>query len=108
MQCDEVMPDLGDVGQMFGLKVHRMPFTIKLPLILPVGQYPNDFRVVGLCMEPIKGLKGNWVKVIILVDRLRAEVYQHPTHLNLFQNMGGEIAVKFSHHTRGSGVSRLT
>ena len=59
MQCDEVMPDLGDVGQMFGLEVHRIPFNIKLTLTLPVGQYPNDFRVIGLRMEPIKGLRGN-------------------------------------------------
>ena len=102
------MLDLGDVGQMFGLEVHRMPFTIKLPLTLPVGQYPNDFKVVELCMEPIKGLRGNWVKVIILVDRLRAEGYQHPAHPNLFQNMRGEIGVKLSYHTCGSGVRRLT
>ena len=93
---------------MFGLEVHRMPFTIKLPLTLPVGQYPKDFRVIGLRMEPIKGLKGNWVKVVILVDRLRVEVYQHPVHPNLFQNMGGKIGVKFSYHTRGSRVRRLT
>ena len=93
---------------MFGLEVHRMPFTIKLPLTLPVGQYPNDFRVIGLRIEPIKGLIGNWVKVIILVDRLRGEVYQHHAHPNLFKNMGGEIGVKFSYHTRGSGVRRLT
>ena len=93
---------------MFGLEVHRMPFTIKLPLTLLVGQYPNDFRVVGLCMEPIKGLRENWVKVIILADRLCAEDYQHPAHPNLFQNMGGEIGVKFSYHTCGSEVRRLT
>ena len=93
---------------MFGLEVHRMPFTIKLPVTLPVGQYPDDFCVIGLRMEPIKGLRGNWVKLVILVDRLRAEVYQHPAHSNLFQNMGGEIGVKFSYHTRGSGVRRLT
>ena len=58
-RCDEVMPYLGDEGQMFGLEVHRLPFTINLLLTLPVGQYPNDFRVVGLRMESIKGLKGN-------------------------------------------------
>ena len=81
---------------MFGMEVHNMPFTIKLPLTLPVGQYPNDFRVIELHMEPIKGLRGNWFKVIIFVDRLRAEVYQHPAHPNIFQNMGGEIGVNFS------------
>ena len=93
---------------MFGLEVHRMPFTIKLPVTLPVGQYPDDFLVIGLRMEPIKGLRGDWVKLVISVDRLRAEVYQHPAHSNLFQNMGGEISVKLSYHTRGSGVRRLT
>ena len=54
-QCDEVMPNLGDVGQMFSLEVHCVPFTIKFPLTLPVGQDPNDLKVVGLCMKPIKG-----------------------------------------------------
>ena len=93
---------------MFGLKVDCMPLTIKLPLTLPVGQYPNDCRVIGLRIEPIKGLGGNWVKVIILVDRLRAEVYQQPKHSNLFQNMGGQIGLKFLYHTHGSGVRRLT
>ena len=107
-RSDEVIPDLGDVGQMFGLEVDGIPLTIKLPLTLPVGQYLNDCRVIGLRIEPIKGLEGNWVKVIILVDRLHAEVYQHSTHSNLFQNVGGEIGVKFSYHTRGSGVRRLT
>ena len=52
-----------------------MPFTIEFPLTLPVGQDPNDLRVVGLCMKPIKGLRGNRVKVIMLVDGLRTEVY---------------------------------
>ena len=101
-RCDEVMPYLGDVGQMFGLEVHRLPFTINLPLTLPVGQYPNDLGVVGVLMEPIKGLRGDWFKVKVLVDRLRAEVYQHPAHSNLFQNMGGEIGIKFSYHNCGS------
>ena len=52
-----------------------MPFTINLLLTLPVGQYPNDFRVVGLRMKPIKGLRGNWVNVIVSIDRLHTEVY---------------------------------
>ena len=30
-RSDEVTPDLGDVGQMFGLEVHRMPLTIQFP-----------------------------------------------------------------------------
>ena len=46
-RCDEVMPDLGNIGQMLGLEVHCMPFTIKYPLAPPVSQDPNDLRVVG-------------------------------------------------------------
>ena len=75
MRSDEVMPDLGDVGQMFGLEVPRKPVTIQLPVPFPVGQYPNDLRVVGPLMEPIKGLMRDRVKVIILVYRPHAEVY---------------------------------
>ena len=92
---------------MFGLEVDCMPFTIKIPLTLPVGQYPNDFRVVGLRIEPIKGLRGNWVKFLISINRICTEVYQHPAHPNLFQNMGGEIGVEFSYHTCGSWARRL-
>ena len=55
-RSDEVMPDLGDVGQMFSLEVPRKTVTSQLPVPLRVGQYPNDLRVVGLRMEPIKGL----------------------------------------------------
>ena len=107
MICDEVMPYLRDVGQMFGLKVNHVPLTVNLPLTSLVGQYRNDLEVVGMCMEPIKGLRGNWFKVIVLVDRLRAEVYQHPAHPNLLQNMGGEVGIEFSHHTSGSWCWRL-
>ena len=85
-----------------------MSFTIKLPLTLPVGQYPNGFKLIGLRMEPIKGRGGHWVKIVIMVDRLYTEVYQHPVHSNLFENIGGEISVKFLYHTRGNGMWRLT
>ena len=57
--------------------------------------------------EPIKGLRGNWFKVIVLVDRPRAEVHQHPAHPNLLQNMGGEVGVEFSYHIWGSWCRRL-
>ena len=106
-RSDEVMPDLGDVGQMFGLEVARKPVTIHFPAPLPVGQYPNDLRVVGPLMEPIKGLRRDRVKVIILVDRPRAEVYQHAAHPNLFHDIGGEIGVEFSYHARSSCTRRL-
>ena len=82
-RCDEVMSFLKDVGQMFDLKVNRVPLTVNLPLTSPGGQYPNDLRVVGMRMEPIKGLRENRFKVIVLIDRLRVEVYQHLDHPNL-------------------------
>ena len=91
-RCDEVMPYLGDVGQMFGLEVDRMPFTINLPLTLPVSQYPNDLRVVGLHMEPIKGLRGNWVKVIISVDRLCTKFTNTPRTLTFFKTWEARLA----------------
>ena len=99
---DEVMPHLENISQMFGLEVHGMPFTIELPLTLPVGQDPEDLRVVGPLIKPIKRLKGDRVKIIELVNRLRVEVYQHSTHPDLFQDMGGEFGVEFSYHTRRS------
>ena len=30
--CDEVMLDLGNIGQMLGLELHSVPITIELPL----------------------------------------------------------------------------
>ena len=102
MRRDEVMPYFGNVGQVFGLQVHDVPFTIELPLTPPVGQNPDDLGVVWPLIEPIKRLKGDRVKIIELVDRLRAEFYQHTTHLDLFDDMGGEVGVEFSYHTRRS------
>ena len=99
---DKVMPHLGNISQMFGLEVHGVPFAIELPLTPPVGQDPEDLGVVWPLIEPIKRLKGDRVKIIELVDRLRAEVYQHSTHPDLFDDMGGEVGVEFSYHTRCS------
>ena len=86
---DKVMPHLGNIGQMFGLEVHGMSFAIELPLTLPVSQDLEDLRVVGPLIESIKRLKGDRVKIIELVNRLRAEVYQHSTHPDLFLDMEG-------------------
>ena len=97
---DEVMPYLGYIGQMLGLEVHYVPFIVKLPLTPPVGQDPDDLKVVWPLIESIKRLGGNWVKIVKLVDRLRAEVYQHTMHPDLFDDMRGEVSVEFSYHTR--------
>ena len=99
---DKVMPHLGNIGQMFGLEVYGMPFAIELPLTSPVSQDPEDLRVVGPLIEPIKRLRWDRVKIIELVDRLRTEVYQHSMHPDLFHDMGGEVGVEFSYHTRRS------
>ena len=96
------MLDLRNVGQMFGLEVHHVPFTVNLPLIVPISQHPKDLEVIRLLMELIKDLRVNQFEVIVPVDRLHTEVYQHPAHPNLFQYMGGKIGVKFSYHTYGS------
>ena len=80
---DEVMPYLGNIGQMFGLEVHDVPFAIKLPLTPPVGQDLEDLGVVWMLIELIKRLRGDRIKIIELVDRLCAEVYQHTTHPDL-------------------------
>ena len=56
---DEVMPHLGNIGQMFVLEVHGVPFAIGLALTPPVGQDPEDLRVVGPLIEPIKRLRGD-------------------------------------------------
>ena len=58
---DEVMPDLRNIGQMFGLEVHGVPVAIKLPLTPSVGQDPDDLRVVWSLIEPIKRLRGDRV-----------------------------------------------
>ena len=58
-RCDEVMSYLGNVGQMCGLEVYSVLFTVEFPVTVPVGQHPKDIGVVGLLMEPIKELGVN-------------------------------------------------
>ena len=84
MRCDEVIPYLRNVGQVFGLEVHHVPLTIQFPLALPVGQHPKDFGIVGVLMKPIIGFGFNQLKVIVLIDRLRNEVYKHPVNPDPF------------------------
>ena len=107
-QRDEVMPDLRNIGQMFGPEVHNVPLIVELPLSPPVGQDPDDLGVVWLLIKSIKRLRGHWVKIVKLVDRLRVEVYQHTTHPDLFDDVGGEVGVEFSYHTRRSWTRWLT
>ena len=99
---DEVMPDFGYIGQMLGLEVDSVPIIVELPLTLPICQDPNDLGVVGPLVEPIERLLGYRIKSIKLVDRLRAEVYQHTLNSDLLDDVGGEVGVEFSHHTHRS------
>ena len=104
---DEVMPDLGDISQMLGFEVNGMALTIEFPLTPTISQYPNDLGVVGVLVKPIKRLRGDMGKIIIVIDRLRTEVDKHPPHSNFLDNVGGEIGVEFSHHTHRSWMRWL-
>ena len=90
---DEVMPDFGDIGQILGLEVDSVPIIVELPLTAPVCQDPNDLGVIGPLVEPIKRLRGDMIKIIKVVDRLRTEVYQHTLHPDLLDDVGGEVGV---------------
>ena len=54
-RSDEVMPNLGNEGQMLGLEIDRVARTIDRPLTPAFGQYADDLRVVGVLAELIKG-----------------------------------------------------
>ena len=99
MRRDEVMPDLGDIGKILGLEMDDMALTVEFPLTPSISQDSNDLGVVGALVKPIKWLRGDMIKIIIVIDRLRTEVDQHTPHSNLFDDVGGEIGVEFLHHT---------
>ena len=105
---DEVMPDFGDIGQMLGLKMDGVALIAEFPLTPSVGQDPNDFGVIGSLVKSIKRLRGDMIKIIKVVDRLRAEVYQHTPYPDLLDDVGGEVGVEFSHHTHRSWMRWLT
>ena len=102
-----MMPDFGDIGQMFGLKVDGVAFIVEFPLTPSVCQDPNDLGVVGSLVKSIKRLRGDMIKIIKVVDRLRAEVYQHTQYPDLLDDVGGEVSVEFSHHTHRSWMRWL-
>ena len=53
---DEVMPDLGDKGQMLGLEMDGLALAVEFPLTPAISQDPNDVGVVGALIKPIKRL----------------------------------------------------
>ena len=106
-RCDEVMPDFGDKCQMLGLEVDSMALIVEFALTPPVCQDPNDLGVIGSLVKSIKRLRGDMIKIIKVVDRLRTEVDQHTPHSNLLDDVGGEVGVEFSHHTHRSWMRWL-
>ena len=56
-RSDEVMPNLGNEGQMLGLEIDRVARTIDPPLTLAFGQYADDLRVVRVLTELVKGAR---------------------------------------------------
>ena len=83
------MPHLRNVGQVFGLEVHCLPFIVQFLLDLLVIQHSKDFGVVKVLIEPIIGFGVNQLKVIVSIDRLRTEVYQNPARPYPFQYVEG-------------------
>ena len=106
-RCDEVMPDFGDIGQMLCLKVDGVALIVAFPLTPPVCQDPNDLGVIGSLVKSIERLRGDMIKIIKVVDRLRTEVYQHTPHPDLLDDVGGEVGVEFSYHTHRSWMRWL-
>ena len=92
---------------MLGLEVDGMALAVEFPLTPAISQDPNDLGVVGVLVKPIKRLRGDMVKIIIVIDRLRTEFDQYTPHSNLFDDVGGEIGVEFSHHTHRSWMRWL-
>ena len=76
-RCDEMMPVFGDISQMLGLEVDSVALIVEFPLTPPVCQDPNDLGVIRSLIKSIERLRGDMIKIIKVVDRLRTEVYQH-------------------------------
>ena len=104
---DEVMPDFEDICQMLGLEVDGVALIVEFPLTPPVCQDPNDLGVIGSLLKSIKRLRGDIIKIIKVVDRLRTEFYQHTPYPNFLDDVGGEVGVEFSHHTHRSWMKWL-
>ena len=107
MRRDEVMPYFGDIGQILGLKVDGVALIVEFPLTPPFCQDPNDHGVIGSLVTSIERFRGDMIKIIKVVDRLRNEVYQHTPHPDLLDDVGGEVGVEFSHHTHRSWMRWL-
>ena len=83
-----MVPHLRYISQMFGLEVHGVALIVQFPLTSPMCEQSEDFQSVRVLMKPIKNLEVDRLNIVIVVDRLHTEVYQHPTDADLFEHMG--------------------
>ena len=84
---DEVIPHFGDIGQMLGLEMNCMPFTVGLPFTLTIGEHFKHFGVVRVFLKSIVCFVTNRFQVTKLVDRPRIEIYRHTPHSYLFHHV---------------------
>ena len=92
---------------MLGLEVDGVALIVEFPLTPPVCQDPNDLGVIESLVKLIERLRRDMIKIIKVVDRLCTEVYQHTPYPELLDDVGGEVGVKFSHHTHHSRMRWL-
>ena len=104
---DEEMLDFGDIGQMLCLEVDGVALIVELPLTPPICQHLNDLGVIGPLVELIERLRRDMIKIIKVVDRLCTEFYQHTSHPDLLDDVGGEVGVELSHRTHRSWMRWL-
>ena len=73
---------------MFGLEMHRMPFTVGFPLTLVIGEHSKHFGVLGVFLKSIVSFIIDRFQMIKLVDRPHAKIYQFPSYSNFFSPHG--------------------
>ena len=73
---DEMVPLFGDIGQVLGHEMHRMPLTVGFPLTWTIGEQSKYFGVVRVFSKSIVCFVTNWFQVIKLVDRPCVEIYK--------------------------------
>ena len=81
---EKMVPNLRYIGQMFGVKVHGVALVVQFPLTPPICEQPKDLRIIRVLVKAIKGLEGDRLKIVIVVDRVCTEVYQHSMDADLF------------------------
>ena len=78
VESDEVMQHFGDIGQVLGLEMPRMPLTVGFPLTLTIDEHSKHFEVVRIFLNSIVRFTSNRFQVIKLIDKPCVEIYQQP------------------------------